>query len=219
VSGSRSGPRELAASVGQKARTLAGKIRRMIVSRADSAIWQVLGHDLSDIGGEEETREAEVFGGIGFAARPNETDDVEAIVAFVGDGAAQPIIIATRQEARRVAIADDLEAGETQIHNTATGTNAVIIRIMANGTVEIRKPAGVAVSIAKKSDAEAAATWDANHVHLDSTGSPTSGPLKNATPGDGIIVNPAFPGDPRPFIPGASPAGAGIVGTSVLKGQ
>lgn len=91
--------------------------------------------------------------------------------------------------------------------------------LILHDTVEIRSVDGTAVSLAKKSDAQSAASWDANHVHLDSTGMPTSGPLANATLGSGILTNPAFPGDPRPFIPGASPTGATIAGTDVLKGE
>lgn len=135
MSATRHGPRELAEAVGLGQRELAGKIRRMIVSRASGARWQVQGHELLD--GTIETRDVDVFAGVGFASRPSADEDVEAIVANVG-GAGQPTIIAARQEGVRRSVAGDLEADESQVHNSDT-----IIRIRANGTVEIRA-AGVA---------------------------------------------------------------------------
>jgi len=145
MNGTRSGPRELAEAVGGAARELAGKVRRMIVTRTRTALWQVTGHLLLD--GTTETRDAENFaGGVGFYSRPSEDEDTEAIVAFPG-GPGNPIIVATRQEAVRRVIAADLNADETQIHNSA-----VVIRIKANGTVEIRTAAGVAAELATKAD-------------------------------------------------------------------
>lgn len=145
--GTRGGPAELAASVGEAARRAAGMLRRMIVTRT-TAIWQVAGHLLLD--GSRETREAEVFGGVGFAARPASDASggpVEAIVAFMGEGAANPVIIATRQEGVRRMVAADLAIAETQLHNALT-----IIRIKANGSVEIRTSGGVAAPLATKAD-------------------------------------------------------------------
>ncbi len=135
-SGTRSGPLDLARSVGSKAREVAGLVRRMVITRTRTAIWQVTGHRLLD--GETETRDAELFGGIGFAARPSSEGDVEAIVAFPG-GPGNPVIVATRQEAVRRVIGADLDADETQLHNSGT-----LIRIMADGTVEIRSRLGTA---------------------------------------------------------------------------
>lgn len=132
MSATRSGPLELAKAVGREARELAGMLRRMIVTRTSSALWQVLGHDLGHIGGDVETRDAEMFGGVGFYARPSSSGDVEAIVAFPAGGRAAPVIISIRQESVRQDVAGDLAEDETQIHNTE-----VRIRIKANGTVEI----------------------------------------------------------------------------------
>lgn len=168
MTASRISPQALAEGVGQRAREIAGKLRRMIVTRASDALWQVFGHTLLE--GDEETREAELFQGIGFASRPNATDDVEAIVAFVGEGGAQPIIIATRQEARRIVIADDLEAGETQIHNSVEGANATIIRIYANKTVEIRSVGGTAKRLMTVEDGDALRTAIANAATVANDG-------------------------------------------------
>lgn len=144
------GPRELARDVGAAARELAGKARRMVITRATSAIWQVAGHLLLD--GDRETRDAEVFGGIGFASRPNATDEAEALVWFVGRGAAaNAVIAAMRQEAVRRRLAADLAAGETQIYNSAED-HPVILRLKADGTAELRTPTGVALELALKAD-------------------------------------------------------------------
>ncbi len=147
----RSSARELAEAVGTRARDLAGKIRRVVVTRTTGLLWQYLGHDLAVLGGDVETRDAEVFGGVGFASRPSSSGDVEAIIAFVGDGAGSPIIIATRQAASRKVVYADLEADETQIHG-AIGEGGTIIRIKADGSVEIRSVGGVAGPLATKAD-------------------------------------------------------------------
>lgn len=131
----RKGPGELAADVGPAAREAAGKVRRMIVTRTNTARYQVIGHQL--IGGELETRDADVFQGVGFYARPASSGgDVEAVVAFSG-GAGNPLIISIRQESVRRDVAGDLAADETQVHNSTT-----VIRIKADGTVEIRAASG-----------------------------------------------------------------------------
>lgn len=171
MTSTRSGPRELAEAVGSAARDLAGKVRRMIVTRTRSALWQVTGHTLLD--GSTETRDAENFaGGAGFYSRPSDDEDTEAIITFPG-GAGNPVIIATRQEAVRRVIAADLNADETQIHNSA-----VLIRIKANGTVEIRTKAGTAYALAKLSEIQAMRTAYNSHTHLDpvsgSTGTPSA---------------------------------------------
>ncbi len=201
----RTSPRELARSVSKEARDLAGKIRKMIVSRAGaSARWQVTGHDLAPIGGEEETRDAETFAGVGFAARPDSSSDTEAIVVFPGEASGGPIIIGTRQEASRRVVALDLAADETQIHG-AIGEGGTIVRIKADGTVEIRTTGGTAVPLATKADLEAVVTYlkkqfsaAAGHVHATPSG-PTTAITEGSTTADG--------GAPAPS------------GTSVLKAE
>lgn len=131
MNGSRSGPREHAEAVGPEARDFAGKVRRMLVTRTSSPRYQVTGHTLLE--GNIETRDAEVFQGVGFYALPADDGDTEAIVAFVG-GPGNPIIVGIRQEAVRRAMAADMSADETQVHNSKT-----LIRIKRNGTVEIRR--------------------------------------------------------------------------------
>lgn len=137
MSSTRSGPRQLAEEVGKTARDLAGKIRRMIVTRTNSARYQVQGHDLDIIGGDVETHEADVFGGVGFEARPSEDSVVEAIVLFPGGGG-NPIITQQRQEAVRRALAK-LAADESRAFNTLA-----VVHIKADGTIEIKEHGGTA---------------------------------------------------------------------------
>lgn len=184
-SATRSTPGELAAAVGEGERRLAGLLRRMIVTRTTSAIWQVQGHRLLD--DTLETRDAEVFAGVGIAARPSSDDDVEAIVAFP-QGGAGPIIVATRQEAVRRVMAADLDADETQLHNSE-----VLIRIRANGTVEIRSKNGTAQELATKADVVNMRVWLLTHTH--------SGGTILGNTGNPLVAPPA------------------VVGTSVLKAE
>lgn len=180
--GTRSSPAELARSVGSEAREFAGKIRRMVVTRTSSPLWQVVGHKLLD--GSTETRDAENFAGLaGFYSRPSDDDDVEAIIAFPG-GAGNPVIVATRQEAVRRVIAADLAADETQMHNSA-----VLIRIRANGTVEIRTSGGTALPLATKADIDALAAWiDTTMVVVTPSGNSTPGSTTPPPAATGTIV-------------------------------
>ncbi len=192
----RSGPRELAEAVGTRSREFAGMVRRMIVTRTRTARWQVTGHKLLD--GNTETRDAELFGGVGFHARPNEDDDTEAIVAFPAGGQGGPIIVAVRQEARRRVVTTDLAAAETQIHNSATGSAATIIRIKADGTVEIRSLAGVALPLPTLAEFNAlVAAFNAflviynAHTHVLTGYGTTVGPVApgvNGAPGTGTTI-------------------------------
>jgi hypothetical protein len=184
-------------------------LRRMIVTRTTSALWQVQGHDLSMIGGEDiETRDAELFGGVGFASRPNTSDDVEAIVAFPAGGSGGPMILAARQEARRQIVAADLEAEETQIHNSSSSTPA-IVRVKADGTVEARSFAGVALPLATKADLDALADYVSEQ--FASTGTGHTHTLASGGTVTLTTVEAAAPGV-APGIPEAA-------GTSVLKGE
>ena len=93
--------------------------------------------------------------------------------------------------------------------------------------VLIHDGAGGAVSLSLKSDSVGVDNKYAGHIHLDSTGSPTSGPLKTVIPN---LPNPSFPvpdsvhpfldedGNPAlaPYHAGEGLDDAGIVGTDVL---
>lgn len=169
----RSGPLDNADAVGSKAREFSGRIRRMAVTRTNSALLQVAGHNLLE--GEQETWDAEQFQGIGFAARPADDEETEAIVAFVG-GPGNPIVIATRNEATRISMAADLAAGETQLHNPA-----VLIRIKANGTVEIRTKAGIALPLPTLAEHNALAAF-VQAMTLPVVGATAGPPAPGAVP-------------------------------------
>ena len=115
----------------------------MAVTLTSKVFWQLTGHRLPD--GTKETRNAEVFSGIGFYARPNANHRAEAVV-IMPSGASQPIVVASRDEDARKAIAN-IAADETAMFNSAT-----IILIKADGTVEIRTAAGTALNLATKQD-------------------------------------------------------------------
>lgn len=163
----------------------AGAVRRMIVTRATSAIWQLAGFRMPN--GSTETLRAEVFGGIGLFAIPPAGNKPEAIVIMVGpDDSKAPAIIAVRDEKTRAAIAGALEADETALFNSQA-----IVHLKADGTIEARSEGGVALPLATKADIDAlTATFNA-HFHT------------------GVVVGGAFSGPP------ATPAAAAIGTTVV----
>lgn len=129
--------------VSTERRDMRGLVRRMAVKLSSGAFWQVLGHLLLDA--TPEVREAEVFSGIGFYARPKAGHRAEAIVVFPG-GAANPIVIATRDEDARKAIAK-LDEDATAMFNSKT-----VIVIKPSGAVEIRGANGTAHALPTLAD-------------------------------------------------------------------
>lgn len=106
-------------------------IRRAAVLATEGGLWQTEGFS-----GEQED-EVEVFGIGGVYSRP-ESDDAEVVIAKIGGGTANGVIIATRDETARQALtqAKDLAAGETIVFNQAGG----YVKIFADGAVEIDTP-------------------------------------------------------------------------------
>jgi phage gp45-like len=123
-------------------RRWAGLARRMVAKLTRGPTWQVLGHLLLE--NNRETVQAENFSGIGFFARPKASHRSEALVIYPG-GAANPIIVATRDEDARKAIA---ELGEDE---TAAFNSTTIVLIKGN-TVEVRLAGGTAAAVAKLAD-------------------------------------------------------------------
>lgn len=136
-------------------RRVAATARRFVVS-GSRAIWQLTGVQLLD--GNRETFLAEAFTGIGFYSRPSATGKPEAVTVAVG-GANAPVIIATRDEQTRAAVAD-INADET-----ATFNSQAIVLIKADGTIEIRSASGTAVPLATLADLQALKTWLDAHTH------------------------------------------------------
>ncbi len=135
-------------------------IRRLVVKLTAGAIWQVTGFRLLD--GGTETRKAEAFTGIGLSSRP--PGDAEAIVVMVGDGNT-PIVIAVRDEATRKKVASAIGLDETMLFNS---TSCVYLK--ADGAIEARSSAGVAVPLATKHDIDALATWIHTIMIVNATG-------------------------------------------------
>ncbi len=115
----------------REARGIGNVVRRLRVAASTGVRWLLEGYDDGD---NVESLDAEVFGTAGVASRP--TSQGEAIVVRVGGAANHPAVVATRDQswAGRVG---DLAAGETAIYN-----GAAIVRIKADGTIEIGRLAG-----------------------------------------------------------------------------
>ena len=124
-------------------RKVAGMIRRMTVDLTDAVLWKLLGHTAV-----EERPRAEVYSGIGFYARPPAGVTAEVVVTNIG-GADHPIVVASRDEETRAAIAD-LDEGETASFNDQT-----ILLHKSDGTIEARSANGAAVALATRADLEA----------------------------------------------------------------
>jgi phage gp45-like len=147
-------------------RSFRGALRRLIVTLADGARWQLLGRSVSD---DKETINAEVFGNIGFHSRPRTSGgSPEAIMVSLG-GNGSPVVVATRDEQTRATVAGTIAADETAVFNSTA-----IIVVKANGTVEIRSANGSAVPLATKADIDALRTWASNHTHLYAPGPGTA---------------------------------------------
>lgn len=169
-----------------EARGLAGLIRHMAIKLTEAAIWQVVGHLLLD--NKPETRQAALFGGIGFHSRPRAGANAEALIAFPG-GPANPVIVGTRDEDLRKTVAK-LDHDETATFNSLT-----IVHHTNDGFVEIRTPNGAAFALPTLAEYEAMRTAFNAHTHAVSGGS-------TLTPTSSL----------SPLIPVASPTG-----TVVLK--
>jgi phage gp45-like len=118
---------------------VAGMIRRVAIGVTTRALWQLVGHRMPD---GIETIPAEVFSGIGFYSRPPSTGSPEAVVVNVGD-AKTPVVVATRDEKTRAAVAA-LSADEAAVFNTKA-----ILVVKAGGTIELRSLVGVPEKMVK----------------------------------------------------------------------
>lgn len=138
---------DYAEQIGEFRRQLFGSIRRMAISLTSGGIWQAVGHLLFD--GVKETREIELWPGIGFFARPPRgSESAEAIVVNAG-GQNNSAIIATRDEATRQLV-DDVADDEAAMFNTLAR-----VHVQDDGTIEARTHAGTAKRLATVEDLEA----------------------------------------------------------------
>lgn len=170
----RSDPRDLASDTDPRWMQVLGAIRRVAISLTTKALWQVVGFRSWD--GSQETRQVEVFPGLGFYARPPSSGSPEAIVVMIGADASSPAIVATRDEKTRAAIAGAIAAGETMVFNAIS-----VLYLKADGTIEARSSGGTAKAPAHNEDLVAL---------IEAIKGAASG---NAIPG---AVASAFPTDP-----------------------
>lgn len=149
-----------------------GMIRRVAISLTSAGTWQVIGHLLLD-GKTREVRNAEVFGGVGFHARPPAGANAEGIVAFVG-GAANPHLIATRDEDTRKKVAN-IEQDETMAYNTQVG-----VKMTKDGKIAACAHGATPVGLALESELNDLRAFimqqfsGSGHVHAVSGGATTA---------------------------------------------
>lgn len=127
---------------------LRGLVRRMIATATSLPRWQLRGVRGAD--GADEVVQAEVFQGIGFAARPPASSSAEVITVNVDGQAKAPVVVAARDEKTAAAVRaaiGGLGRGDTLVYNAAA-----IVLLRASGTVEIRSPGGVAAELATLAD-------------------------------------------------------------------
>jgi hypothetical protein len=183
-------------------RGLLGMVRRMAVKLSSGVAWQVAGHLLMNSSSREAVL-SEVFSGVGFYGRPKAGHRAEAIVLFAGGEAANPVIVATRDEDSRAAVAGKVDEDETAVFNSQA-----ILHVTKAGKVMAYLAGHIAdaVGLAKASELNNLRAFvlqqfpaaGVGHVHAT-----PSGPTTSTT----AVV-----------VPVGSPSSA-YPGTDVLKGQ
>ncbi len=111
-----------------------GAVRRFVITLTDRALWQVAGVLMPD---GREAHRSEIFGGIGFYARPPAGVEAEAIAVMVGD-ATVPTIVGVRDEATRAAVVGDIRADESAMYNSQA-----LVYVKDDGTIEARSKLGL----------------------------------------------------------------------------
>lgn len=134
-------------------RTLAGLVRRMVVTLARGGRWQLRGFKAL----AELANDVEVFQGIGIFARPPDPPSparatVEAVVLNLGDSDA-PVVVAVRDARTQAAVAAALAADTTIVYNSAVG-----VRLTPAGLIELRSHGGTAGPVATLADLQALKT-------------------------------------------------------------
>lgn len=134
-----------------------GRMVRSMISRrfldnenSDGDRVRALGRESFDGSYEDDTRGMDQFSPVGVIGRPADDAAVEVVTAFVGGAGHHPVAVTCLDGTRRAVIdAVGLDADETIVY-----TSTVIVKLLADGTVEIRSIDGTAVELAKKSDAD-----------------------------------------------------------------
>jgi len=160
--------------VGKERRSILNMIRKMLVTVTRGPLWQFTGTLLMDPT-QKETVQAEVFDGIGHAARPKAGANAEGIIVHVGAAAEHPVCVGTRDEGLRKAVVPDMLDDETATFNSAT-----VVYHRKTGVVEIRTTGGTALALPTMADFNALRSWvaaqftAAGHTHTVSGGTTTA---------------------------------------------
>lgn len=147
---------------------LPARLRALItlakIGNTTRRLWQI-------VFGDSDTELAEVFGPLGYAARPA-ARGARAVVVRAGDGTVSAVVALQDAQARIVELAED----ERAIFN-----DAAHILVKANGIVEIARVGGTGQPVAFKSDCESLdrrvteiERWVNAHVHPLPEGGSTS---------------------------------------------
>ncbi len=171
-----------------EARGIAGLVRHMAIKLTEGVIWRVVGHILLD-NKTKETKDANLFGAIGFHSRPKAGANAEALVVHPG-GAANPAIVGTRDEDTRKRVAK-LDQDETATFNSLT-----IVHHTNEGFVEIRTPSGAAFALPTMAEYNALRTAFNTHTHPYLPGPGAPAPTGTATSLTSTIPVPVPTGTP-----------------------
>jgi len=135
----------------QLERRVKAMIRRMRPLKTAGALWRLAGY-----AGEVDAEGVELFSGIGFYSRPGSSGKPEVVVNKIGGASGHPVVVATRDESIRV----ELDEDETAIFNSAS-----IVKIKADGTIEVGSRGGTPVPLATLADVEAIRNDLNGHEH------------------------------------------------------
>ena len=140
----------IAHATGQVGRRIRGMLSRRDLDhdRSEGNRVRAIGREALD--GSAETLDMDAFAPVGILGRPSGNATVEAAVGFVGSDGAHPIALSFLDHGRRAVIdAVGLDADETLIY-----TSALVIKLTADGKIELRTTGGTAVALALKSDVD-----------------------------------------------------------------
>lgn len=181
-----------------QARNVRSVVRRMAVRVTSGPFWQGVGALLLD-GITKEVREAEVFSGVGFYARPPAGANAEGVLVYE-DGAENPYMVGTRDEStRRKVFPKNAPLGQDE---TAAFNSSAVLHIKAGKVLAyLVGHIADAVGLAKTSELNnlrafvAAQFSGPGHTHAVTGGATTT------------------------TVPVGSVPAVDYVGTTVLKGQ
>ncbi len=131
-------------ATGEVPRRLRSMLSRRQIDNVESTGDRVraLGREALDGSYEDDTMDQ--FSPVGLIGRPADDAAVESLVAFVGADGSHPVSVSCLDGTRRAVIEQvGLEADEVIVYNTQS-----MVRILADGTVEIRSLTGTAQSLA-----------------------------------------------------------------------